>query len=125
MVLEILLIILIVAATSLCFYLIFAMRKIISKLDEMHNEVRQLIDSTLPVLDNLNKVANRANKIVSEAENYWEEIDNAIRSVKDRISRLTSLTRFRDSENPASDLIKNLKALFKGITTFWNEFKNK
>ncbi len=125
MVLEIFLIILTLAATALCIYVIISLRKILQQMDVMQKDFKQLIDSSIPVLNNLNEVASRANRIVSGAEHYWDEIDNSIKNLKEKVSNMTSLTRFRDAENPVKDLIKNLRALFKGASAFWSEFKNR
>lgn len=125
MVLEIFLIILTLAATALCIYVIISLRKILQQMDVMQKDFKQLIDSSIPVLNNLNEVASRANRIVSGAEHYWDEIDNSIKNLKEKVSNMTSLTRFSNAENPVKDLIKSLRALFKGASAFWSEFKNR
>jgi len=124
-VLDIFLIILIIAATALCLYVIVSLRKSIIQIEQLQKDVKQLVENTIPVLHNINEVTTKVNRVVTEAENYWDEIDRAIKNLKEKAAGLTSLTRFRDAENPAQDLIKNLKALSKGISVFWNEYKRK
>ncbi len=124
-VIEILLIILILAATVLCIYVIISLKKLNEQIEILQKDVKQLVDNTIPVLNNLNEVTSKANRIVSGAENYWDEIDRSIKNLKEKVSDLTSFTRFRDAENPAKDLIKNLRALFKGAAAFWSEFKRR
>ena len=124
-VIDVLLIILIIAATALCIFIIFYLGKLNRQVNELQKEVKQIVDNTVPLLNNLNEVTSRANRIVTEAENYWDEIDRSIKKLKEKASNLTSLSRFRDEENPTKDLIKNLRALFKGISTFWREFNRK
>ena len=48
-----------------------------------------------------------------------------LEEIKEKASELTSLSRFRDEDNPTKDLIRNLRALFKGVSTFWREFNRK
>jgi uncharacterized protein YoxC len=124
-VIDILLIILILAATALCLYVIFSLKKMNLQIELMRKDMKQLVDSTFPVLNNLNEVTEKINRVVSEAEGYWDDIDRSIKNFKSKISDLTSLSKFRDAEIPAKDLIKNLRAFFKGIYTFWSEFKRK
>ncbi len=124
-VLDIFLIILIIAATALCLYVIVSLRKSIIQIEQLQKDVKQLVENTIPVLHNINEVTTKVNRVVTEAENYWDEIDRAIKNLKEKAAGLTSLTRFADAENPAQDLIKNLKALSKGISVFWNEYKRK
>ena len=124
-VIDLLLIILIIAATALCIFVIISLGKLNRQVDSLQKEVKQIVDSTVPLLNNLNEVASKANRIVSEAENYWDEVDRSIKKFKEKASELTSLSRFRDEDNPTKDLIRNLRALFKGVSTFWREFNRK
>jgi len=124
-VINILLIILILSASALCIFLIFYSKKLVNNVEAIRNDVRELVEKTTPVLENLDDVTRRANRIVSEVENYWNEIDGSIKKVREQISGLTSLKRFIDAENPVSELIKNVKALTKGFITFWKTIKHR
>jgi len=124
-VIDVLLIILILAATALCVFVIVSLKKLNAQIESLQKDIKQLVETTIPVINNLNEVTSRANRIVSEAENYWDEIDRSIKNLKAKVTDLTSFTRFRDEENPTKDLIRNLKALFKGISAFWSEYKRK
>ncbi len=124
-VLDIFLIILILAATALCLYVIVSLKKSIEQIEQLQKDVKQLVENTIPVLHNINEVTTKVNRIVNEAEGYWDELDHSIKNLKAKAANLTSFTRFRDAENPAQDLIKNLKALSKGIAVFWTEYKRK
>ena len=124
-VIDVLLIILIIAAIALCIFVIVYLGKLNRQFDTLQKEVKQIVDSTVPLLNNLNEVTSKANRIVSEAENYWDEVDRSIKKIKEKASELTSLSRFRDEDNPTKDLIRNLRALFKGVSTFWREFNRK
>ena len=121
-VIELLLIFLILAATVLCIYIILTLKKITARVDDLQKDLKQVTDSLVPLLNNLNEVSSKVNRIVLEVENYWDEIDNSSKNVKERIS---GLKRFRDAENPTSDLIKNLRAYSKAFLAFWNEFKRR
>ena len=124
-VIDVLLIILIIAAIALCIFVIVYLGKLNRQFDTLQKEVKQIVDSTVPLLNNLNEVTSKANRIVSEAENYWDEVDRSIKKIKEKASELTSLSRFRNEDNPTKDLIRNLRALFKGVSIFWREFNRK
>ncbi|MEW6195084.1 MAG: hypothetical protein AB1521_08020 [Bacteroidota bacterium] len=120
---DVLLIILIISASALCIYSIIFIKRLLKEVETIRSDVHNFINKADPVLDNLADVTQRANKIVSEAENYWDEIDNSIKKLKEKVSDLTSLRMFRDADNPTSDLIRNIKALIKGASAFWHAFK--
>lgn len=121
--LDIFLIILSIAATVLCIYLILTLKKIVAQIDNLQKEVKQLVDNTIPVLKNINDVTLKANRIVSSAEDYWEGIERSIENVRNKFSRLTGVTRNDGEEFPARNFIQNIKALSKGISAFWQEFR--
>ena len=124
-VINILLIILILSASALCIFLIFYSKKLVNNVEAIRNDVRELVEKTTPVLENLDDVTRRANRIVSEVENYWNEIDSSIKKVREQISGLTSLKKYIDAENPVSELIKNVKAFTKGFVAFWQAVKHR
>lgn len=120
---DVLLIILIVAASTLCVYSIVSIKKLLKEVEAVRLDIHHFINKANPVLDNLADVTQKANKIVTEAENYWDEIDNSIKRLKEKVTDLTSLRMFSDAENPTSNLIRNIKALIKGASAFWHTFK--
>lgn len=119
---DVFLIVLLICATVLCIYLILYLKKIVLKVEEIQRDIHTIVDNTLPVLENLAETTGRVNKIVTEIEDYWKEIDNSIQNLKNKVTDITSFKKFRDN-NPAKDLIKNLRALIKGISAFWQEYK--
>jgi hypothetical protein len=124
-VLGIFLTVLIITATVLCIYSILVMKKLVQQVGELQKDVKQLVNNTIPVLQNLNEVTLKANRIVSSAENYWEGIERSIENVRVKFSHLTSPSRFDGVEYPARNLIQNAKALTKGLGAFWQEFRRK
>ncbi|MCX7875528.1 MAG: DUF948 domain-containing protein [Melioribacteraceae bacterium] len=121
--LEIFLIILSVAATILCVYLILVLKKIVLQIEQLNKDIKELVDNTIPVLKNINDVTLKANRIVSSAEDYWDGIERSIENVRYKFSRLTGAVRNDSVENPAGNFIQNIKALSRGISAFWQEFR--
>jgi len=122
---EVLLAILIIVATALCIYLIAVLKKLVVQLSDLQKDIKQLVDTTIPVLKNLNEVTLKANRIVSSAENYWEGIERSIETVRMKFSNITSLSRFDGTEYPARSVVQNVKAFVKGATAFWQELKRR
>lgn len=96
-----------------------------TKVETVTSDIHNFIEKATPILDELSDVSKKANKIVSEAENYWDEIDHFILKLKGKISDFKNLNFMGDAENPAKDLIKNIKAISKGVSTFWQAFRRK
>ncbi len=124
-VIDILLVILIVTATALCLYAIYYIKKIYFQIESANKEIQNFIQKLNPVVENLEEVSRRTNRIISEVEDYWDELDGAIKNLRERISGFTSIKKLHDVEYPAKDLIKNIKAIAKGASAFWSAFKNR
>jgi len=122
-IINLLLIVLIISASTLCVYLIFSLKKLLKEVEAVRSDIHGFIEKANPVLENLAEVTNKANRIVSEAENYWDELDGSIKRLKQKVSDITSFKVFRDTENPADGLIKNIRALYKGASAFWQAFR--
>jgi len=123
MVLDIFLIILSISATLLCIYLIFTLKKLVIQMNELQKDIKNLVDNTIPVLKNINDVTLKANRIVSSAEDYWEGIERSIENVRSKFSKLTNITRYDGADLPARNFIQNIKAISRGISAFWQEFR--
>ena len=124
-VIDILLIVLILSASAFCIFAIIYLKNLIQQVEAVRKDIHELVVKTIPVLENLSDVARKANRVVSEVEHYWDELDSSIKNLRERISSLTSLKRITDAENPISELIKNIKAISKGIIAFWQAIKRK
>lgn len=124
-IINILLIILILAATCFCVFAIIYLKKIAEQVEAVRNDVEEYIEKPNPILDNLEEITHKVNKVVSEVGNYWEEIDGLIKNLRERISLFTFNKNFHDIEIPAKYLVKNVRALVKGTSAFLNEYKNR
>jgi hypothetical protein len=121
---DILLVVLIVLASALCIYSIIALRKMVQSVEAIRTDVKEFVEVAYPAIENITEISRKANRIISEAETHWDDLDRSIRRVKEKVADLTSFSFVRNAENPAKDLIRNLKAIFKGITSFWQTYKS-
>ena len=123
--LPIFLVIFFLAASALCVFSILYLKKLVEQVEAIRKDIHQMIQRSVPVLDNLEQVTNKANRVATEVESYWNELDLAIRNLRYTVSNLTPLKRFREAESTVSDLIKNIRAVSKGLAAFWNELKHR
>lgn len=122
---DILLVLLIISAAALCVYLIITLNKLNKSVEVFQKDVHSLIEKTIPVMENLDEVTAKMNRVASEAEEHWTDLNAAIETAKDKVSRFSFKTTSSSSgrsENPVQQLIKNLTAVVKGVSAFWSEF---
>lgn len=113
------------AASALCVFAILYLKRLVEQVEAVRKDIHQLIQRTVPVLDNLEQVTNKANRVATEVESYWNELDLAIRNLRYKVTNLTPLKKFREAETTVSDLIKNIRAVSKGLIAFWSELKHR
>lgn len=120
---DILLIVLILSASSLCIFLIVYLKRFFEQFEEVCEDIHQLVDNTIPILNNLEEVTQRANRIVTEVESYWDVIDDSIRTLREKISNSGLWNKLRDTQSQTSWLIKQSRSIVKGVSIFWNKYK--
>lgn len=123
-IIDILLAVLILAAIALCIYLVISLKKLNESLKIMQEDVHDLYENTVPLLKNLTEISERATKVTSEAEHYWQDISSSVEKVKDKISGFGKSSGATSPQNPIEDFIQNLRAITRGITAFWTNFRN-
>jgi len=124
-ILHIFLVIFIIAASTLCVFAILYLKKLVEQVEAVRKDIHQIIQRSVPILENLEQVTNKANRVATEVEGYWNELDLAIRNLKYKVSSLSPLNKFREAESTVSELIKNIRAVSKGLIAFWSELKHR
>ncbi len=122
--LDILTIILIVIVAALCIYLFTTLRKVNRSIDVLSADLHRLIDSTLPMMENLNEASEKFNNIASDAERHMAEFNELVSSTKSKFSSLSAKVKEGKSHNPVFNLVNNLNAISKGISSFWQNYKS-
>ncbi len=124
-VINILLIILILAATAFCVFAIIYLKKIAEQVEAVRNDVHEYIEKPNPILENMQEISGKVNDIATEVGNYWEEIDDLIKKIRERFSMISSNKNLKEIEYPVKYLVRNAKALASGTSAFWKEYKHK
>jgi predicted PurR-regulated permease PerM len=122
-ILDVFLIVLILAACALCIYLIISLKKINNSIEILQKDLHELSEKTIPVVENLTVITERAARITGEAEDYWSSLTESIEGIKTKISRFGKDSGRDKTNRPVEDFIRNLRAIFMGISAFWDNIK--
>ncbi|MBU2492730.1 MAG: DUF948 domain-containing protein [Bacteroidetes bacterium] len=118
---DVLIIILIVAAVVLCVYLVFTLNKLRKSFESIENDIHIISEKTVPVLDNLEEITRKAAQITGDAEEQISELKSFIHSIKRKVNRVVDLPGKINPEHRVSELLKNLNAVAKGFSVFWSK----
>jgi len=81
-IIDFLLVILLLSASSLCIFLIIYLKRILIQLEELGKEIHQFVDFTNTIMLNVEEVALRATKIVNEVEGYWSVLSRGFKKIR-------------------------------------------
>lgn len=124
MLIEILIIIALILVSALIVFCFVTLKKLNRSIDVLSADVHRLIDSTIPVLDNLNEASNKIAKVANDAESHMNELNEFISNARYKLNSLSARFKEGTDQNPVINLIKNLSALSKGISAFWEKYKS-
>lgn len=122
--LEILTIILIVLVAGLCIYLFTTLKKLNRSIDVLSADMHRLIDSTIPLIDNLKETSKKLNNIATDAEHHMADFNHLVSTTKEKVSSISTKVKEGKSQNPVLNLVNNLNAISKGISSFWQNYKS-
>ena len=124
MLIDILVIILIILASSLILFSITTLRKLNRSIDVLSADMHQLIDSTIPVMNNLQKASEKIANVAEDAEEHMESFNHWLAGTKEKLNELNYKLQEGKTKNPIFSMLKKLNALSKGISAFWNKYQN-
>jgi len=122
---DILLVVLIISAFSLCIFAIVYLGKISKQIEAIRKDIHQLVENTIPILNNLEEITLHTNKIVNKAEVFWKEIEHSIRYLREKISNFGFLEKINGAQTKAFYLISNFRSVARGISAFWKKYKQR
>ena len=121
---DILLAILLILASVLCLYLIKLVKRLFITIDIIETELEELDSKMTPLISELREMANSGNKIARYATEQADYLNSWVENIKRKFGGF--ITKKEENVSPQSNahnLVTNLKALFKGASTFINEIK--
>lgn len=122
---NILLVILIIAASALCIALIIYLWKITQSIKAMQADVNELSKNLQPLINTSSKLADDISKITGSAKDQIGMSKDIVVSVKDRVDTILDFEENvrKGIEGPVMTFIKEITAINKGLTTFLSYFR--
>jgi len=122
---EILTVVLIVFASALCVALILYLGKITNTFKAMQIDLSQISSDIKPLVSSVSELAEKLTEVTDEAKDQLQVSKSIVLSLRDRVDTILNLEeKVRVGiEEPLTSLIRNLKAISSGVSTFFNYFK--
>ena len=122
--LDILTIILILLVCALIVFVFITLKKLNRSIDVLSADLHQLIDATIPVVQDLKKASEKIANVADDAETHMAEFNDLVRNTKVKFNSLSTRVKEGANQNPVVNLVKNLNALSKGLSAFWDRYKS-
>ena len=118
-------IILLLAASALCVFLIIYVNRITKSIKAIESDIKNFATEIKPLIESTTSLSNNINEITERAKSQLDITKNIVTDVKDRVDVILSYEeKIREGvEGPVFGLIKNLSAISKGFETFWKTLK--
>jgi uncharacterized protein YoxC len=118
-------IILLIAASALCIYLIIYFNRITKSVSSIEANIKNLVEEIKPLIETTTALSNNINDITESAKSQVDVAKSIVTDVKDRVDLILGFEeKIREGvEGPVIGLIKNLSAITRGIETFWKTYK--
>ncbi|MGA8265471.1 MAG: hypothetical protein WB779_13595 [Ignavibacteriaceae bacterium] len=118
-------IILLLAASALCVFLIIYFNRITKSITLIESNIKNFTTELKPLIESTTALSNHITEITEGARDQLDITKNIVTDVKDRVDVILNYEeKIREGiEGPVFALIKNLSAISKGIETFWKTFK--
>lgn len=121
---DILFAIFLIIASVLSLYLIKLVKRLFVTIEIVEREIEELDSKVTPLIIELQELANSGNTVAKFAKEQVDFTNSFVESIKNKFGGF--LTKKEEKVSPqsnAQNLVINLKALFKGATTFISEIK--
>ncbi len=124
---DILLVVLIIAATALCIALIYYIWKISNTVKAMQVDINELSKNLHPLLISTTELSNNIKEITGNAKAHVDISKNVVLSIKDRVDTILQFEEKvrRGIEGPVMSFIQEITALNNGLNTFLSYFRKK
>lgn len=124
---DVAIIILLLAATALCIFLIFYLNRITKSVIEIQKEMKTMTEQLSPLLISFTELSEKISGLASDVDTQLQTGKALFNEIKIRVKKILYLEqKIRGGfEGPVLDLINNLTAISKGIGAFWSSYKQK
>lgn len=124
-VVQIFSVLLLIAASILCVYLIIYLKKIVEVITDVRKDINLLSQNLLPLVDSFQNLSDSIIEVSEDVKLQIAKVRWIFDEVKERFEKLFMLEqRMKHAvEVPANNLINNLQAIKKGVSTFFSAMK--
>lgn len=124
---QILTVILILAAALLCVALVYYLNKIVKSVQSVNSDIKELSSNLKPLIQSTLTLSENLNKITANVKDQLHVTQSIVGDLRERADKVLNLeSRIRSSfENSVMPFVQNLNAIGRGVETFWRNFKNK
>ncbi len=126
-IIDILLVILLIAASALCIALIYYLRIITQSIKAMQADVDELSKNMQPLITTTSELAKNISEITESAKDQVDATKSVVLSIKNRVDTILEFEEKvrKGIEGPVMTFIKELTAINKGLNTFLSYFRKK
>ena len=121
-VIDILLILLLIIFSVLGIYLIIVVKKLSSTIDQVEKDLNEFKNETTPLIEEFAEITKSASSISKVVEEQVDFISDKIEWVKSKFN-LAADPSIKSPQENAYNMVSNLRAISKGISSFLKEFK--
>ncbi len=121
-IIHVLLILLIIIFSLLGIYLIFVIKKLSTTIDTLEKDLVELKEKTTPLVEEISDITRSASFITKTVEDQISFISEKVEQIKAKFNFSSEPSNKSPQEN-AYNLVSNLKAISKGLSTFVREIK--
>lgn len=122
---EILTVILLISASALCVALIFYIYHIVKSVHSISADIRGLSYKLNPLIESTFVLSGKLAHVTDEAESQLQISKSIVSDIRDRADKILNIeSKIRGGiEDTAIPLLRNFRALRKGIGSFWRTLR--
>jgi len=124
---EILTVILLIAASALCVALIFYIYHIVKSVHSISTEIQGLSYKLNPLIESAFVLSGKLAHITDEAESQLQISKSIVSDIRNRTDKILNMeTKIRNQvEDTVMPIVKNINAVGIGVGAFWRKLRNK
>jgi hypothetical protein len=124
---EILIVILLISASTLCIVLIYFFYQIVKSAHSINANIQELSIKLIPFIESTFELSEKLNHITDEVDSQLHISKSIFRDIRERVDKILNMEikiRYR-IEDVVLPIVKNIHAMGKGVESFWRSFRNK
>lgn len=119
-------IILLISASALCIALIVYIARITKSVKNIEKKISNLAAEINPLIISARELSDKLSTLTDEINSQVYISKAVVNNVKDSVDKIITFEENirRGLEEPIMGLLKNLSAIFNGVSSFWSTYKN-